>query len=140
MTLTRYLPGWPPALGIAVLTMLAMPQAALGSEFKPGFGYTSLSKGLFDRCSIVMKSIAIVCLVWSFAFNAFAEETVNIATGEWTPFLSKKLEHGGPLNHIITKAFAFGRRQGKVSILSVETRHEDRTRRKESGGNCRMGV
>lgn len=55
-----------------------------------------------------MKSIAIVCLVWSFAFNAFAEETVNIATGEWTPFLSKNLEHGGPLNHIITKAFALG--------------------------------
>ncbi len=54
MTLTRYLPGWPPALGIAVLAMLAMPQAALGSEFKPGFGYTSLSKGLFDRCSIVL--------------------------------------------------------------------------------------
>ncbi len=54
-----------------------------------------------------MKWFGIVCLVWSFTFSAFAEEeTVNIATGEWAPFISNNLKHGGPMTHIVTKAFS----------------------------------
>ncbi len=32
-------------------------------------------------------------------------ETVRIATGEWAPFTSKDLKHGGVANHIVKEAF-----------------------------------
>ncbi len=41
-----------------------------------------------------------------FSFTSFAEETIRITNGEWTPFLSKNLKHHGVISHIVTESFA----------------------------------
>jgi len=55
------------------------------------------------------KSIGwIVGIFVYFSFHAicFAEETVRIATGEWSPYISEKLKHYGVVTRIVTEAFA----------------------------------
>ncbi|MFO7751103.1 MAG: transporter substrate-binding domain-containing protein [Desulfobacteraceae bacterium] len=55
-----------------------------------------------------MKYRAILLLiVFSslFAGTCPAQETVRIATGEWPPYISKKLKHQGVVTHIIREAF-----------------------------------
>lgn len=38
-------------------------------------------------------------------FSAFAEETISISTGEYSPWAGEKLKHSGFVNHVITEAF-----------------------------------
>jgi polar amino acid transport system substrate-binding protein len=38
--------------------------------------------------------------------DSFAEKTIRLATGEWAPFISKDLKHGGVVLQVITEAFA----------------------------------
>ncbi len=54
----------------------------------------------------VVKWFLIAGMVFSFCTNASAGETIRLATGEWSPFISKDLKHGGVVLHIISEAFA----------------------------------
>jgi len=46
-------------------------------------------------------------MVLFFPFNSFAEEKVRLTTGEWPPYISKKMKYKGLASRIITEAFAF---------------------------------
>ena len=37
---------------------------------------------------------------------SIAEETIQISTGEWTPYISEQLKHSGVVAHIVSEAFA----------------------------------
>lgn len=45
-------------------------------------------------------------LIYASHHVAIAEDSVRITTGEWAPYLSQYLPHFGPLNRIVTEAFA----------------------------------
>ncbi len=53
--------------------------------------------------------IFFVLFVLIIPFYLLTEETVDIVTGEWKPWTSEELKHGGVINHIIQEAF---RREG----------------------------
>ena len=48
--------------------------------------------------------ISLLCLVLTTHIPANAE-TLRITNGEWPPFTSRRLPHGGPLSQIVTEAF-----------------------------------
>ncbi len=45
-------------------------------------------------------------LMVHFSTISFAEETIRITNGEWTPFLSEGLEHYGVVSRIVAESFA----------------------------------
>jgi polar amino acid transport system substrate-binding protein len=52
---------------------------------------------------------AILILIWiliGFSSQGFAEETIRITTGEWSPYSSEDLKYHGIVSLIITEAFA----------------------------------
>lgn len=52
-----------------------------------------------------MVRIALVIgLIW-ISHTSFSGETINISTGEFTPWTSAELRHGGFTNHVISEAF-----------------------------------
>lgn len=51
--------------------------------------------------------LLILCLILTvFLSNAVAEETIRLTNGEWPPFLSEDLKHGGVVSRIVKEAFA----------------------------------
>ena len=52
-----------------------------------------------------MKKLAFTLLLALFLFSIVAAETVVLGNGEWKPYLSKTLKHGGYASHIVTEAF-----------------------------------
>ncbi|MCX4025685.1 substrate-binding periplasmic protein [Spartinivicinus marinus] len=58
---------------------------------------------------IFMKKIACYALFASIAsvysLNSYADKTVTISTGEYSPWVSKKLKHLGYVSHIVNEAF-----------------------------------
>lgn len=46
----------------------------------------------------------VICL-FLFSHTASAGKTINISTGEFTPWTSQELKHGGFTNHVISEAF-----------------------------------
>ena len=55
---------------------------------------------------LLIKSLLIIFIMAYPLSSGFAEETVRLTTGEWAPFISKNLKHGGVVLHIITDVFA----------------------------------
>lgn len=53
-----------------------------------------------------LKVILIVLLVLPCALDCWAQETIRLTNGEWPPFVSKDLEHGGVISRIVKEAFA----------------------------------
>jgi len=53
-----------------------------------------------------MKRINIILFLIILSLQGVAGETIRITTGEWKPFISESLKHGGVYTHIITEAFA----------------------------------
>ena len=57
---------------------------------------------------ILNKSLLILILAFAFTFKgnqAQALEPIRIATGDWAPYLGKKLKEKGMANHIVAEAF-----------------------------------
>ena len=50
------------------------------------------------------KLIIIPFLFLNLSGSGFAEETIRLTTGEWSPFISKNLKNGGVVLHIITES------------------------------------
>jgi len=49
----------------------------------------------------------LAAIILSILINpAKAQESISIATGEWSPFVSESLSHGGFMSRIVTEAFA----------------------------------
>ena len=46
----------------------------------------------------------VICL-FLFLHAASADKTINISTGEFTPWTSQELKHGGFTNHVVSEAF-----------------------------------
>ncbi len=53
----------------------------------------------------ILNAILALLLILSMPLT-WAADTINIATGEWPPFISKQVKHNGVFAHIITQAFA----------------------------------
>jgi len=53
----------------------------------------------------IVKLILMIVMVLYFSVNCSAQETIRITTGEWAPFISKDLKHGGVVLHIVKDAF-----------------------------------
>lgn len=58
------------------------------------------------RKALTGRLIAILLLLSSLFPAISMAETVRVTNGEWPPFTSEKLPHGGPLSRIIAEAFA----------------------------------
>jgi polar amino acid transport system substrate-binding protein len=52
------------------------------------------------------KLIILLFMLFNFSGNVVAEDVIRIASGEWSPFISKDLKHGGVVLHIISESFA----------------------------------
>jgi polar amino acid transport system substrate-binding protein len=53
----------------------------------------------------LIKRLLIISILTYPLSIGFAEETIRLTTGEWGPFISKELKHGGVVLHVITDAF-----------------------------------
>jgi polar amino acid transport system substrate-binding protein len=53
----------------------------------------------------LMRWIFLILIVAYPLSSGFAEQTIRLTTGEWAPFISKELKHGGVVLHIITDVF-----------------------------------
>ncbi|MGI9316240.1 MAG: substrate-binding periplasmic protein [bacterium] len=52
----------------------------------------------------IKRTILALC-IFLLPQAAYPEETIHISTGEFTPWTSDRLEHGGFINHVISEAF-----------------------------------
>lgn len=52
-----------------------------------------------------LRALALAVLL-SVASALFAEQTVRLTNGEWPPYTSESLPHGGLITHLVTAAFA----------------------------------
>lgn len=50
----------------------------------------------------------VCCITLGIAISAGGEETIRIASGEWSPYQSENLKHAGVASRIVTEAFALG--------------------------------
>ena len=54
----------------------------------------------------IAKPLSLLFAVFFVATQVLAGETIRLASGEWVPYQSKGLHHGGTVSRIVTEAFA----------------------------------
>ncbi|HOO44480.1 MAG TPA: transporter substrate-binding domain-containing protein [Bacillota bacterium] len=52
-----------------------------------------------------MRKLSLVLLLFFVLFSIVISQTVVLGNGEWKPYLSKTLKHGGYASHIVSEAF-----------------------------------
>ena len=54
-----------------------------------------------------LQRILTLFFLLNIAANGFAEETIHLTNGEFTPYMSKELKYYGVVSRVVTEAFAF---------------------------------
>ncbi len=84
-----------------------------------------------------MKKILIICfllfLVLFLPGHSYSEETIHITAGEWSPYLSEKIEDNGIAGRIIKEAFALEGIKVKISFLPWKRAYSEAEKGKYNG-------
>lgn len=71
--------------------------------------------------NLINRQIASVIFLLTLSLNAFSSNsTVKVALGEWPPYTSESLPHGGLLPHILTRALSFSAITPQFHFMSWE--------------------